>query len=219
MGTINTAEMNFLHTRLRVLTKPGEPKTAEIQLLRTRLRVLKNLRENTPGKALPTTTPAYRRGDPRPVPGRDPTTEQTPAAPPRPATFPPDDHGAAPATGYGCLFSKRELQGAAYFPVDVGGRIHPGILLHGVVVALGTEASLVTIFCRDCGEPFDASGVKRRQQREQDNCDPRSCYACRGLRRNAFFSERDAARAAGAGDAVAHAAGTAAAGEVSPSAP
>ena len=51
MGTINTAEMNFLHTRLRVLTKPGEPKTAEIQLLHTRLRVLKNLRENTTGKA------------------------------------------------------------------------------------------------------------------------------------------------------------------------
>ena len=48
MGTINTAEMNFLHTRLRVLTKPGETKTPEIQLLHTRLRALKNLRENTP---------------------------------------------------------------------------------------------------------------------------------------------------------------------------
>ena len=133
MGTkgINTAEMNFLHTRLLVLTKLGETKTAEMKLLHTRLRVLKKLRESTTGKALPTTTPAYRRGGPRPGPGRDPTTEQTPAALPRPATFPPEDHGAAPATGYGCLFSKRELQGAAYLPVDVGGRIHPGILLHG----------------------------------------------------------------------------------------
>ena len=113
MGTINTAEMNFLHTRLRVLTKRGETKTPEIQLLHTRLRVLKNLRENTPGKALPTatpanrrggprpgprretgkalptTTPAYCRGGPRPVPGRDPTTEQTPAAPPSPADLSP----------------------------------------------------------------------------------------------------------------------------------
>jgi len=212
MGTINTAEMDFLHTRLRVLTKPGEPKAAEIQLLHTRLRVLKNLRENTPGKALPTATPANRRGVPRPDPRRDPTTEQAPAAPPRPATLPPDDHGAAPATVHDCLFSKRELQGAACLPVDVGGRVHLGVLLRGVVVALGTDASLVKIFCRDCGKPFDASGSKRRQQREQDNCDPRSCYACRGLRRNAFFSERDAARAAGAGEAGAQAAGAAAAG-------
>ena len=102
----NTTKMNFLHTRLRVLTKLGGTKTAGIQLLHTRLRVLKNLRRNTPGKALPTatpanrrgvprpdprretgktlptTTPAYCRGGPRPVPGRDPTTEQTPAAPP-----------------------------------------------------------------------------------------------------------------------------------------
>ena len=57
---INTAEMNFLHTRLRVLTKLGETKTAEMKLLHTRPRVLKKLRENTTGKALPTTTREVR---------------------------------------------------------------------------------------------------------------------------------------------------------------
>ena len=88
MGTTNTPEMNFLHTRLRVLTKPGEPKTAEIQLLRTRLRVLKNLRENTPGKALPIATPANRRGVPRPTPGETPPLSRPPPPPPGRRPFP-----------------------------------------------------------------------------------------------------------------------------------
>ena len=63
------------------------------------------------------------------------------------------------------------------------------------------------------GAPFDvAGGQKRPQLREQGECGPLSCYACRGRRRSAFVSARGAALAAGADKAGAHAAVTAAAG-------
>ena len=51
---------------------------------------------------------------------------------------------AVPAgeAGSGNLFSKRELQGAVYLPVDVGGRPHHGILLRGEIVVLRTAPFL-----------------------------------------------------------------------------
>ena len=84
---------------------------------------------------------------------------------------------AVPAgeTGSGNLFSGRELQGAAYFPINVGGRLHPGIWLHGTVIVHGTGPSLFSVFCRDCREPFDADGNKRRHCREQGKSDPLPC--------------------------------------------
>ena len=99
---------------------------------------------------------------------------------------------AVPAeeTGSGNLFSKRELQGAVYLPVDVGGRPHHGILLRGEVVVLRTAPFLFPVACRDCGRPFDADGNKRWRCREEGKSDPLSCYACRGHRRNAFYSAR-----------------------------
>jgi len=62
-------------------------------------------------------------------------------------------------TGSGSTFSVRELQGAPACIVDVGGRLHTGLWLHGTVIVLGTEP-LSPVTCRDCGAPFDIGGHK-----------------------------------------------------------
>jgi len=69
----------------------------------------------------------------------------------------------------GNLFSVRELQGAPTYTVHVGGRLHTGLWLHGMVTVLGTGPPLSPVTCRDCGRPFGVGGHKRRQPREQGN--------------------------------------------------
>ena len=147
---ITSAKKNFLHAQRRVRNKGGKKA----------------------GQVPPTITLATPRGGPRRGPGREMKHMVPPRSGPgeEPASGPQSTAAAGAAlpageTGSGNLFSERELQGAAYFPVNAGGRLHPGIWLHGTVVVLGTDPSLFSVICRDCGEPFDEFNVKGHERR------------------------------------------------------